>query len=140
MRRSRTRDDGSAAVEFLGAGVLLLVPFVYLVLTLAQLQAAAFAVEGASRQAALTAARAPDADTGRDRAEAAIAVALADFGVDTAAVTSTLRCVPDCAEPGAVVTAVVSAEVAPPFLPDLRVLPVQATAAIPVPRFAPGER
>lgn len=140
MRRWKTRDEGSASVEFLGAGVLLLVPLVYLVLCLAQLQGAAFAVAGASRNAALVAARAPDARTAAVRAEAAIAVALADFGVDTATVRTTLDCDPECGIAGAMVRASVSADVPLPFLPELRVLPVEATAVVPVPRFAPGER
>ena len=53
MRRSSpSPEQGSAAVEVLVLGVLLLVPLVYLVLTVAALQGAAFAAEGAARQAA----------------------------------------------------------------------------------------
>ncbi|HEY8589054.1 MAG TPA: hypothetical protein VIL55_05850 [Naasia sp.] len=140
MRLSRTQDEGSASVEFLGAGVLLLVPLVYLMLCLAQLQGAAFAVEGASRSAALAAARAPDAVTGAARAEAAIAVALADFGVDAGTMHAAVACDPDCGSVGALVRASVSVDVPLPFLPEVRVLPIEATAVVPVPRFPPGER
>jgi hypothetical protein len=60
MRRSRAttrragwRDDtGTASLEFITAGLVLLVPLVYLVLTMSAIQGGALAVEGASRQAA----------------------------------------------------------------------------------------
>jgi hypothetical protein len=38
-------DDGSASLEFITAGLLLLVPLVYLVLTLSALQTAALGVD-----------------------------------------------------------------------------------------------
>lgn len=53
MTRLRARlaeDRGSAMVEFLGAALILLVPLLYLVLVLAQVQSAAFAAEGAARE------------------------------------------------------------------------------------------
>ena len=83
MRRSNpSREAGSAAVEVLVLGVLLLVPLVYLVLTLAVLQGAAFAAEGAARQAARSIALAADDRSGRAAADDAVAVALADWRVD----------------------------------------------------------
>lgn len=59
MQRSRlwaetrgwVREDGSASLEFLTVGLLLLVPTVYLVVALATVQGAALAVDGAARQA-----------------------------------------------------------------------------------------
>ena len=51
--RVSLRDEtGTAALEFITVGLILLVPLVYLVLALASLQAGTFAVEGAARQAA----------------------------------------------------------------------------------------
>ncbi len=83
-RSCRGSEDGSASVEFITAGVLLLVPFVYLVLALAAVQGAAFAVEGAARQAARVYVRAETEADARDRADLAVRYALADFGVDEA--------------------------------------------------------
>lgn len=40
------RDDGTASLEFLTVGILLLVPLVYLVLAVAAIQAGALGVEG----------------------------------------------------------------------------------------------
>ncbi|HSP76545.1 MAG TPA: hypothetical protein VLO31_10065, partial [Cryobacterium sp.] len=45
-------ERGSASLEFITAGLILLVPLVYLVLAMAALQGGALAVEGAARQAA----------------------------------------------------------------------------------------
>ena len=45
----RRGDAGNAVVEFLGISLILLIPLVYLVLTLAKVQGASYAVEGAAR-------------------------------------------------------------------------------------------
>lgn len=79
MRRP-SGDAGSAVVEFVSLAVLLLVPVIYLVLTVGRVQAAAFAVEGASREAARSVAAAPDDATGARRAATAVQLALADQG------------------------------------------------------------
>src|ERR687898_866630 len=61
MRRSSISSDrGSASLEFLTVGIILLVPLVYLVLALAAIQAGALGVEGAARQAARVAVIAAD--------------------------------------------------------------------------------
>ena len=95
-------DDGSAAVEVLVLGVLLLVPLVYLVLTLAALQGASFAAEGAARQVARSIALAATDAEGRRAADAAATVALADWHVDPSAAGVEVRCAPD---PGDCITA-----------------------------------
>lgn len=84
------RDAGSAVVEFVTLGVLLLVPVVYLVLTLGRIQAGAFAAEGAAREAARAFATAADEEQGARRVEAVVRLALHDQGfhdVDPAAAT-----------------------------------------------------
>lgn len=81
-RRVSASENGSAVVEFVTLGVLLLVPVVYLVLVLGQLQGAAFAVEGASREAARVLASAEDEDRGAQAAAVVVALALDDQGLD----------------------------------------------------------
>ena len=49
--RTRQPDSGNAIVEFLGIALILLIPLVYLVLVLARLQAAGYAVQGAAKDA-----------------------------------------------------------------------------------------
>lgn len=81
LRTVGADDSGSALLEFLTLGVLLLVPVVYLVLCLGRLQAAAFAVEGASREAARVLASAPEEDEAARRVDAVVAMALRDQGL-----------------------------------------------------------
>ena len=47
--RHWTEDEGSASLEFITAGMILLLPLVYLVLVMAALQGGSLAVEGAAR-------------------------------------------------------------------------------------------
>lgn len=79
MRRP-AGDGGSAVVEFVTLAVLLMVPVIYLVLSVGRVQAAAFAVEGASREAARSVAAAPDDASGARRAATAVRLALSDQG------------------------------------------------------------
>ncbi len=129
------RDDerGSAMVEFIGAAVLLLVPLVYLVLTLAQVQAGTFAVEGAAREAARAVVTAQSSAEGAARAQAAVRIALADQGFDDGDALR-LECSHDpCLTPGGTVATQVRLAVPLPFVPEaLRSwvpleIPVEAT-------------
>lgn len=147
MRRSRcSTEDGSASLEFLTVGMILLVPLVYLVLTVAAVQAGALGVEGAARQAARVAVMAADQGASDAAVERAVRVTLADYGIDAAATSVTVGCDPvDCLEPGARVTVSVAARVELPLVPDVLALttagsvPVEASATQTVSRFA-GER
>ena len=71
MQRSRPWTDagerGSASLEFLTVGMILLVPLVYLVLALAAIQGGSLAVEGAARHAARVAVLTGDRADGIDR-------------------------------------------------------------------------
>lgn len=114
-------DDGSAIVEFLGVALILLVPVVYLVLVLGQLQAASFAVDGAAREAVRAVVTADDAEAAAQRAVAAVDLALGDQGVGVdamgAADALTVECDAACLDPGTTVTAHVAIEVALPGVP-----------------------
>jgi hypothetical protein len=137
-------DDGSASLEFITAGLLLLVPLVYLVLTLSALQTAALGVDGAARQATRVFVQGDSAGDSRSDAARAIEVTLSDYGVDpqTASVVVTCRPKPSaCLTRRGFVTitirAVVPLPLAPPVL-DLGLpagLPVSATATEQVSRF-----
>src|SRR5688572_20407131 len=77
-------DSGSASLEFVTVGLLLLVPIVYLVLTLSALQSAALAVDGAARQATRVFVQGDSVGESRSAAARAIEVTLANYGVDAA--------------------------------------------------------
>lgn len=137
-------DRGSASLEFLVAGLLMLVPLVYLILTLGTIQSAALATEGAARQAARVFVQAPSTVAGAEAAQRALDLALADHGLE--AVESALRiaCEPrpaQCHTRRGWVTVEVAVRVPLPLVPpvfDLRVplaVPVEASATQQVSRF-----
>ena len=80
MRRPRG-DDGNALVEFSYLAVLLMVPLVYVLLTVFEVQRAAFGVTEAARQAGRAFVTADTADQGRERARAAATLAMQDQGL-----------------------------------------------------------
>lgn len=79
LARSR-REEGSAIIEFIFLGVLMLVPLIYLVMALARIQAGSYAVTTAAREAGrayVTTAAGQDATA---RANAAANISFADQG------------------------------------------------------------
>ena len=73
---------GSAVIEFVFLAVLLLVPLFYLVMVLARLQAGAYAVSAASREAGRAYVTAPAPEQASPRALSAAGLAFADQGFD----------------------------------------------------------
>ncbi len=122
-RGSRTRRDeaGSALVEVVWLGVLLLLPMLWIVLSVFEVQRGAFGVEAAARSAARAYVLAGDDATGRQRAEAAARQALTDQGLEEAPLEIRVDCtVPAACHSGtSVVTVVIGTRVDLPFLPDL---------------------
>lgn len=122
MRRSSrwTDDSGSASLEFVTAGLVLLVPLVYLVLAMASIQAAALAAEGGARQAARVFVQSASESDGRAAVERAVEFALADHGVVPSDVDVSITCVPvadDCLRRHGLVTIEVSIDVPLPLVP-----------------------
>lgn len=117
-RQRLTAARGSAVVEFTFLALLLMVPLVYFIITVGQIQGGAFAVVGAADQAAKVFVAQPDAESGRGAAEQAVMLALADYGhpPDNARMEAT--CQPsDCLAPGSTVTITVHLSVPLPFVP-----------------------
>jgi hypothetical protein len=122
-RRPRRRTDAaSAIVEVTWLTILLLVPLVYLVLSVFEVQRAAFGVTTASRAAGRAFVLAPDQVTGQARAAQAAAVALRDQGLTLSRGGMVVTCEPDpraCLQPGSVVVVSLGLDVALPLLPDV---------------------
>lgn len=111
-------DHGTAVVEFTWLFLLLLVPLVYLLLAVMDVQRASYAVTSASRAAGRAFVLSPDVATARVRAEAAARVALADQGVDWSDAALSVSCTPDpaeCLSPGSLVTVDVVVQQAVPM-------------------------
>lgn len=116
-------DEGSAAVEFLAVGLLLLVPIAYLSLTLGRIQAATFAAESGAREAARVLAT-----TGQEeRAQVAVALAVTDQGLSPEVTRIDVECEADpCRTPEAEIAVTVALAV------DLPLVPAFLTAAVPL--------
>jgi hypothetical protein len=108
-------------VELTWLGILLLLPMVWIVLSVFEVQRGAFAVTAAARSAGRAFALAPDDTSGTHRAEAAAAVALSDQGLGDSPWSVQVDCgdLPDCHVGGAVVRVRVATHVSLPFVPDL---------------------
>jgi Flp pilus assembly protein TadG len=135
-------ERGSASLEFLTVGMILLVPLVYLVLAVASIQAAALGVEGAARQAARVAVLRADAAGSDDGVERTVRVVLADYGVDAGASSVDVACSAACDEPGSRITVSVRAAVALPLVPhalassSIGTVQLESSATHTVSRFA----
>ena len=119
-RRVRT-ERGTALVEVTWLAVLLLVPLVYLVLAVFDVQRSAFAVNAATRAAGRAYTLAGTDEEGGVRARAAAEVALRDQGLDLSDGRLTLTCEPDpedCLSPGSVVHVRMVVPVVLPLVPD----------------------
>jgi hypothetical protein len=79
-RRRPGGERGSAVVEFVFLGVLLMVPLIYLVMTLSRIQAGAYAASTAAREAGRAYVTASEPGVAEDRAEAAARIAFEDQG------------------------------------------------------------
>ncbi|GAB3607023.1 hypothetical protein GCM10027413_24320 [Conyzicola nivalis] len=129
----RTDETGTASLEFITAGLVLLVPLVYLVLTVAALQGASFAVEGASRQAARVFVESSSVAEAQRSARVAVEFALADYDLDADDVRMTVTCTPNpgaCLTRRGFVTVEVTTAVALPLVPP--VLDLDVPLSVPI--------
>ena len=146
MRRSRrfADDDGSASLEFVTAGLVLLLPLVYLVLAMASIQAGALAIEGAARQAARVFVQSGSIAEAQAGAASAVQFALADHGVDPATVRVEVACAlrpTQCLTRRGLVTVTIQIAVPLPLAPPIlngglpMSVPLTASATQQVSRF-----
>jgi hypothetical protein len=82
MSRRLRGEEGSASIEFVGLSVVLLLPVVYVLLTVFQLQRAAFGVSQAAREAGRAYATAASSGEAAGRAREAADLAVHDQGVE----------------------------------------------------------
>lgn len=139
MRRHRS-DDGSAVVEVVWLGILLLVPLLWVVLSVFEVQRGAFAVTSAARSAARAYALAGTDAAGQEQARAAIRQALADQGGDDRDFRFTVSCDGPCHAAGSVITVRVWHGVDLPLLPavlggDAPSFRLDSTHTVPIGQF-----
>jgi hypothetical protein len=134
-------ERGSAVVEFVFLAVVLMVPLFYLVMVLARLQAGAYAVSGAAREAGRAYTTATVPAQAPARAEAAAGVAFSDQGFDGLG-SITMACDGDpCLRPDGRVVVTASVTVPLPLVPSVFAgvlptsIPISATHVATVDRF-----
>lgn len=120
MSRAGRAEEGTAIVEFVWLAILLLVPLLYVLLAIFEVQRSAYAASAAARAATRAYVGAPAQEVAYARAVAAARLAFADQGIE-APFELTVRCRPRpgrCLAPGSVVVADVRTRAALPLLPD----------------------
>ena len=149
LRRVRqiglTEDErGSAPLEFIVVGLLLLVPLVYLIASLGVIQSNALGVESGARHLARAIAMAPDAASADVRAAAILRTTADEYGIDPGSIAVDFACIPAggaCPRAGATMIVSVAARARLPLIPPVLGLdrissvPVSATAVHKVSRF-----
>lgn len=115
-------DDGSAALEFIAVGVVLLVPLVYLIIALGSIQEQTLGVEAAARHTARAISLAPDATTAAARSERVLASISDQYGIDAESTAVSVTCTPSgvaCPSAGVTVTVTVTTSVSLPLMPTV---------------------
>jgi hypothetical protein len=143
-RRSEKNDDGSAALEFITVGVILLVPLAYLVITLGAIQEGLLGVEAAARHTARVIGQADDVDSAAVNSDAVLASVIEEYGLESESIEVSMSCAPagaECPSAGATVIVTVSTRVSLPFVPPIfgldkaASIPLEAAAAQKVSRL-----
>lgn len=141
-RRWRQDEEGSAIVEFVFLTVVVLIPLVYLVLTVARVQAGTYAVTQAAREAGRAYVTSEVQEYAPARAHAAARIAFADFGFSG---DLELGCDGSpCLRPEGRITARAVVHVPLPLVPDFAravvplEIPVSSTSVSTVDRFRGG--
>lgn len=143
MGSVRGREEGTALIEVTWLAILLLVPLLYIVLAVFEVQRSAFAVSAAARAAGRAYSIAPSESEAMDRARAAAEVALSDQDLNIERSHVVVTCSPapdDCLSPGGVIRVDVSYPVALPLMPsalsgNTPAVRVEATHSVPYGTF-----
>jgi Flp pilus assembly protein TadG len=139
-------ERGSAALEFILVGLLMLVPLVYLIVSLGLIQGQSLGAEAAARHIARAVSTATDTADAQGRADAVLAAVAEEYGLDD--VDLSIVCSPSgasCPRAGATLHVTVRTAVTLPMVPpvlgleDIAAVPIEATGAHKVSRFWSGQ-
>jgi hypothetical protein len=139
----RREQRGSALVELSWLGIMLVLPVLWIVMSVFEVQRGAFGVSAAARAAARAYALAPDDATGLVRARTAVRIALDDQGVEGVAPEVRVTCTPyptDCHQGTSVITVSVHSRVVLPLMPnalgsDRPSFTLEASQTVPIGQF-----
>ncbi|MGH8836788.1 MAG: TadE family protein [Actinomycetes bacterium] len=130
-RIERHREEGSAIIEFCYLAVLLMVPLVYVVLIVFDVQRAGYAVTQATREAARAFVTTDQSADAEERAYAAAYLALRDHGLRLTPGELRVDCdLSPCLRPGNRVSVRIDTAVPLPFVPAIFAGAAPASIAI----------
>ena len=141
-------DRGSAALEFILVGMLLLVPLVYLIVSLGLIQGQSLGAQAGARHIARALSTAENPDAARRSAGLILRSVIDEYALDPGAVDVAFECRPagtPCPEAGSTLVVTIRTRVALPLVPPvlgldrLASIPVEAAAAQKVSRFWESE-
>ncbi|QKJ19185.1 TadE family protein [Microbacterium hominis] len=136
--------SGSASLEFIVAGLVLLVPIVYLVVALGMIQGHSLGAEASARHVARAVATASGPDQARGRADRIVRAVADEYGMSPERVKLELSCRPtttECPAAGGTLLVTVRTAVTLPLVPAVlglervAAIPIEATAVQKVSRF-----
>lgn len=113
------RERGTALIEFSWLAILLMVPLIYILISVFDVQKAAYGATAATRAAGRAFVLAPSVGAAQERARQAADVALRDQGLTLAEVGGIdITCDRGCLQPGSSVTIVIDTQVILPLAPE----------------------
>jgi len=137
-------ETGSAALEFILVGMLLLVPLVYLIVSLGLIQGQSLGAEAGARHIARAISTAEGADAARVSADRILRSVIDEYALDEDSLGVSLQCRPagrECPEAGSTLVVTVRTNVTLPLIPPvlgldrLANIPVEGSAVQKVSRF-----
>lgn len=115
-------ERGSALVELTWLGILLLIPMLWIVMSVFEVQRGAFGVSAAARAAGRAYALAPTDAEGKRRAEQVARQALADQGLKNVPLDVLVSCTPypaNCHSGTSIITVRIATRVELPLMPEV---------------------
>lgn len=120
--RGRRGEHGSALVELTWLGLLLMIPLVYVIISIVTVQRSAYGATEAARAAGRAYILAPDVETAQTRAYDAARIAMGDQGVHLEPSDLVIVCGPtptSCLQPGSSVEVRIDLVVGLPMVPAI---------------------
>ena len=141
MRSQSEHERGSASIEFIVVGVAIILPLVYIAITVLTLNAAQFASNQAAREGARAFVTSSSNSSANQRASIAANQAFADYGLTESEPQIAITCDHiSCLTPGGSVSVEVTTQIPLPFVPrwgssDLVTMPITSQATLLVDQY-----
>jgi hypothetical protein len=141
MRSRSEQDRGSASIEFIVVGVAIILPLIYIAITVLTLNAAQFASHQAAREGVRAFVTSTSNSSANQRASIAANQAFADYGLTESEPQIAITCDHiSCLTPGGSVSVEITTQVPLPFVPrwgssELVTMPITSQAILLVDQY-----